>query len=96
MEKWPAGGSASNTGVDPMDLRPWPDPGLSPQQQAQQRLLWEQWTEFRIQQVNSFVENLSQTLRRHRPDLILSAAVFAKPEHERLQKNSARLGHLGP
>jgi len=76
----------SNTGVDPMDLRPWPDPGLSPQQQAQQRLLWEQWTEFRIQQVNSFVENLSQTLRRHRPDLILSAAVFAKPEHERLQK----------
>jgi uncharacterized lipoprotein YddW (UPF0748 family) len=76
----------SNTGVDPVDLQPRPSSSLSPQQQAQQQRLWQQWTDFRIQQVNSFVETLSQTLRRHRPDLILSAAVFAKSEHERLQK----------
>jgi uncharacterized lipoprotein YddW (UPF0748 family) len=74
------------TGVDPVDLSPRLDANLSRHDQNQQRFLWERWTEFRIQQINSFVESLSQTLRRQRPDLILSAAVFAKPEHERLQK----------
>lgn len=74
------------TGVDPVNLSPRPDSGLTRHQQAQQRLLWDRWTDFRVQQINSFVENLSETLRRQRPDLILSAAVFAKPEHERRQK----------
>ena len=76
----------SMTGVDPVDLDPRPNAALSRQQQSQQRMLWDRWTEFRIQQVNSFVETVSQTLKRQHPDLILSAAVFAKPEHERLQK----------
>jgi uncharacterized lipoprotein YddW (UPF0748 family) len=74
------------TGVDPVNLSPRPDSELTRHQQAQQRLLWDRWTDFRVQQINSFVESLSETLRRQRPDLILSAAVFAKPEHERLQK----------
>ena len=96
MEKWPAGGFRSNTGVDPMDLRPWPDPGLSPHNKPNSGCSGNNGAEFRIQQVNSFVENLSQTLRRHRPDLILSAAVFAKPEHERLQKIQQDWGTWAP
>ena len=76
----------SITGVDPLDLSPRPDPSLSPNQQTQQRILWDRWTEFRIQQVNSFVATLSITLRRQRPGLVMSAAVFAHPEPERLQQ----------
>ena len=90
----------SITGVDPLDLSPRPDPSLSANQQTQQRVLWDRWTEFRTQQVNSFVETLSTTLRRQRPGLVMSAAVFAHPEHERLQKIQqdwgtwAEAGHL--
>lgn len=76
----------SISGIDPLELMPRPEADTPANQQAQQRMLWDRWTEFRIQQVNSFVENVSQTLRRQRPELILSAAVFAKPEYERLQK----------
>lgn len=88
------------TGVDPLELAPRSGAGASQQHQARQQMLWERWTEFRIQQINSFVETLSQTLRRQRPDIILSAAVFTKPEHERLQKIQqdwgtwARNGHI--
>ncbi|MFH7245643.1 MAG: glycoside hydrolase family 10 protein [Spirulina sp.] len=90
----------SIAGVDPLDLSPRPDPTLSPGQQMQRRVLWDRWTEFRIQQVNSFVATLSITLRRQRPDLVMSAAVFAHPEPERLQKIQqdwgtwAEAGHL--
>ena len=63
------------TGVDPLTL--------SPQRSPQ---LWQQWTVFRTQQVSSFVADTSQRLRRLKPDLILSAAVFALPEQERVQK----------
>lgn len=90
----------SMTGVDPMDLSPRPDARLSDNQQIQRRVLWDRWTEFRIQQINSFVETLSTTLRRQRPGLVMSAAVFAHPEHERLQKLQqdwgtwAKAGHL--
>jgi uncharacterized lipoprotein YddW (UPF0748 family) len=76
----------SISGVDPLNLSPRPDPALPQAEQMQQRILWDRWTEFRVHQVNSFVETVSTTLRRYRPDLIVSAAVFAKPEHERLQK----------
>jgi uncharacterized lipoprotein YddW (UPF0748 family) len=76
----------SITGVDPLAVMARPDAAASPNQRAQQQVLWARWTEYRIQQVNSFVETLAQTLRRQRPDLILSAAVFAKPEPERLAK----------
>lgn len=76
----------SMTGVDPITLSPRPDSALDRNQQIQQRVLWDRWTEFRVQQVTSFVETLSSILRRQRPDLVLSAAVFANPEAERLQR----------
>lgn len=62
------------TGVDPTTISP------------SDRQLWQQWTEFRTEQVNSFVADTSRLLRQRRPDLILSAAVFAMSEHERIQK----------
>ena len=74
------------TGVDPTSLSPHPDRNANPETIARQRLLWERWDDFRIQQVNSFVVTISQMVRRQRPDIVVSAAVFAKPEHERLQQ----------
>ncbi|MBE9181275.1 family 10 glycosylhydrolase [Oculatella sp. LEGE 06141] len=62
------------TGVDPVEISPG------------DRQLWQQWTDFRAEQINSFVAETSRVLRRRRPDLILSAAVFAMSEHERIQK----------
>ncbi|OLP20207.1 hypothetical protein BST81_01890 [Leptolyngbya sp. 'hensonii'] len=67
------------TGVDPITLSP-----RNPDRSAQ--MLWQQWTDFRTQQVNSFVAEVAQTLRPKRPRLILSAAVFPISEFERLQK----------
>lgn len=62
------------TGVDPINISPsQPD-------------LWQKWTTFRTQQVDSFVAQLSQQLRQKRPNLILSVAVFPLPELERIQK----------
>ena len=74
------------TGVDPVRLTPQVDPWLPLAERAEQEALWERWTEFRIEQVSSFVEETSQLVRRKRPDIILSAAVFPMLEHERLQK----------
>ncbi|WOD41866.1 glycoside hydrolase family 10 protein [Nodosilinea sp. E11] len=73
------------TGVDPITLNPRA-PGLDRNQQIQQQVLSERWTEFRMQQVTSFVETISSTLRRQRPGLVMSAAVFANPEHDRHQR----------
>ena len=61
------------TGVDPILLTP-DDP------------LWSQWTKFRIYQVDSFIGDVSQSLKQQRPDLILSTAVFPMPRAERLFK----------
>ncbi|NEQ33995.1 MAG: family 10 glycosylhydrolase [Leptolyngbya sp. SIO4C5] len=74
------------TGVDPRTLSPRDDASATAAEQQRQRRLWNRWTEFRVEQVSSFVEEVSQLIRRRRPDIILSTAVFAKPEHERLQK----------
>jgi uncharacterized lipoprotein YddW (UPF0748 family) len=74
------------TGVDPITLSPRPQPQASAAEQQQLRQLWAQWDAFRIQQVNSFVAEASQMLHRQDPDLTVSAAVFALPTHERLQK----------
>ncbi len=74
------------TGVDPMQLTPQVDPWLSIAERAEQQALWNRWTEFRIEQVSSFVEETSQLVRRKRPDVVLSTAVFPILEHERLQK----------
>ncbi|MEI6444436.1 MAG: family 10 glycosylhydrolase [Nostocales cyanobacterium ELA583] len=62
------------TGIDPLNISPT------------QRDLWQQWTAFRTQQVDSFVAELSQTLRKKRNTLILSVAVFPLPEYERIEK----------
>ncbi|MBR8837620.1 MAG: family 10 glycosylhydrolase [Stigonema ocellatum SAG 48.90 = DSM 106950] len=62
------------TGVDPINI--------SPSNQD----LWQKWTDFRTQQIDSFVAQVSRQLRQKRPNLILSVAVFPLPEQERIQK----------
>ncbi|HEY9832504.1 MAG TPA: family 10 glycosylhydrolase [Stenomitos sp.] len=62
------------TGVDPIQVSP------------NQRDLWQKWTDFRVRQIDSFVTTVSTRLRKQRPSLILSAAVFPLPRQERLQK----------
>ncbi|MFQ4144705.1 family 10 glycosylhydrolase [Chlorogloeopsis sp. ULAP02] len=62
------------TGVDPVNISP------------SQKELWQKWTQFRTEQVNSFVAQVSQQLRSKRSHLILSAAVFPLQEQERIQK----------
>ncbi|MEA5463491.1 glycoside hydrolase family 10 protein [Leptothoe sp. PORK10 BA2] len=73
-------------GIDPALLSPRNNPSLSSQEQRRQQQLWQLWTEFRVEQVSSFVAEASQMLRQQQPDLTISAAVFAKPTHERVQK----------
>lgn len=62
------------TGVDPINISP------------SQPELWQKWTTFRTEQIDSFVAQVSQQLRQKRPNLILSVAVFPLPEVERIQK----------
>jgi len=62
------------TGVDPMTITPG------------DRDLWQQWTDFRVRQVDSFVSEASQRLRTLRSDLILSVAVFPLNPHDRRNK----------
>jgi uncharacterized lipoprotein YddW (UPF0748 family) len=64
----------AQTGYDPMKISP------------SDRNLWQRWTDFRIQQIDSFVATVSQRLRSQRPSLILSTAVFPLPRTERLQR----------
>lgn len=61
-------------GVDPLKISP------------SDRNLWQRWTNFRTQQIDSFVAETSQQLRRLKPNLIMSVAVFPLPQHERIQK----------
>ncbi|MBE9039439.1 family 10 glycosylhydrolase [Oscillatoriales cyanobacterium LEGE 11467] len=61
-------------GIDPSDISP------------DDRDLWEQWTEFRTGQVDSFVAEVSQWLRDRDPNLILSVAVFYQSTHDRIHK----------
>ncbi|MFN6500222.1 MAG: family 10 glycosylhydrolase [Nostoc sp. DedQUE01] len=62
------------TGVDPINISP------------SQPELWQKWTTFRTEQVDSFVAQLSQQLRQKRGNLILSVAVFPLPQTERIEK----------
>ncbi|MGM3304621.1 family 10 glycosylhydrolase [Anabaena sp. WFMT] len=66
------------TGVDPVNIAPT------------QRDLWQKWTAFRTEQVDSFVAEVSQMSRQKRANLILSVAVFPLPEYERVQKIQQR------
>ncbi len=62
------------TGVDPTKISP------------RDRLLWQKWTNFRTLQIDSFVAQVAQKLRKTRPNIIMSVAVFPLSEHERLNK----------
>ncbi|GAB4366079.1 MAG: hypothetical protein Kow00121_03170 [Elainellaceae cyanobacterium] len=70
------------TGVDPITL----SPGRTAAGRSSQQDLWQQWTEFRVSQINSFVAETASTIRQLRPEVVLSVAVFALPEQERIQK----------
>ena len=65
------------TGTDPIGLTP-----SSP--------LWPRWTQFRTEQINSFVAETAQLLRQRRSarrsNLLLSTAVFALPTPDRLNR----------
>ncbi len=63
------------TGVDPLTLTPRVD-----------RSLWQLWTDFRVRQVDSFVGDVANLIQATDPQVILSAAVYALPENERVQK----------
>ncbi|MBV9388376.1 MAG: family 10 glycosylhydrolase [Chroococcidiopsidaceae cyanobacterium CP_BM_ER_R8_30] len=62
------------TGVDPIQISP------------SDRDLWQKWTDFRTQQIDSFVARVSHQLRQQRPNLILSVAVYPFSEHDRINK----------
>jgi uncharacterized lipoprotein YddW (UPF0748 family) len=76
------------TGVDPVNVSP------------RSGALWQQWVNFRVNQVSSFVAEVSQFLKQKHPNIILSAAVFHHPEQERIWKIQqhweawARQGHV--
>ena len=61
------------TGVDPITLNP-------------RGALWEQWTSFKIRQVDTFVSQVSTRLKQIRPQLKMSAAVFPLEQKERLYR----------
>ena len=64
----------AQTGFDPLNVS------------VGDRILWQKWTDFRIQQIDSFVSSVSQRLKAQRPNLILSTAVFPLRRPERLQR----------
>lgn len=61
-------------GVDPMGITP------------RDANYWKQWTDFRVNQIDQFVAQVSQFLRQQHPEMILSVAVFPHPEQERIYK----------
>lgn len=63
----------AQTGFDPMQLDP-------------RHPLWSEWTEFRIEQIDSFIASVSENLKQLRPNLTLSTAVFPMPRRERTFK----------
>jgi len=62
------------TGVDPTTIKP------------SDRDLWQRWTQFRTQQIDSFVAQASHYLKQKRPNLVMSVAVFPLSEHDRTHK----------
>ena len=62
------------TGTDPVNITP------------RSGALWQQWVNFKVNQVSSFVAEVSQYLKQQHPDIILSVAVFHHPEQERVWK----------
>jgi uncharacterized lipoprotein YddW (UPF0748 family) len=68
-------GFIQETGIDPLGLDPTVDP-----------VLWQRWTAFRTEQVNAFIRDAKGLIQRLDPHVIVSAAVYALPENERIQK----------
>lgn len=64
------------TGIDPITLSPI----------GSQSQLWQQWTEFRAEQINTFVAETSKLVHQLNPNLVLSTAVFALPERRRINE----------
>jgi len=62
------------TGADPANISP------------SSGSLWRQWVEFKTNQINSFVAEVSQLLRQNYPRTILSVAVFPHPPSQRIYK----------
>ena len=62
------------TGTDPVNISP------------SDGILWRQWVEFKTNQINTFVAEVSQLLRQNYPRTILSVAVFPHPESQRIYK----------
>ena len=62
------------TGADPVNISP------------SSGSLWRQWVEFKTNQINSFVAEVSQLLRQNYPRTILSVAVFPHPPSQRIYK----------
>ncbi len=62
------------TGADPVNISP------------RDSYLWRQWVEFKTNQINTFVGEVSQLLRQNYPRTILSVAVFPHPESQRIYK----------
>jgi uncharacterized lipoprotein YddW (UPF0748 family) len=62
------------TGVDPTTIK------------TSDRDLWQRWTQFRSQQIDSFVAQASHYLKQKRPNLVMSVAVFPLSEHDRTHK----------
>lgn len=60
--------------------------GVDPLQLTPRDRAWSEWNHFRIQQISSFVREVSGLLRRKHPGTLLSAAVFPFPTRERLTK----------
>ncbi|WP_204106600.1 MULTISPECIES: family 10 glycosylhydrolase [Spirulina sp. CCY15215] len=58
--------------------------GVDPAKLSARDPLWSDWTQFRVQQVDSFVGEVSELMRKKHPDIILSAAVFPIPTQDRL------------
>ncbi|MEO0852372.1 MAG: family 10 glycosylhydrolase, partial [Cyanobacteria bacterium J06648_11] len=65
----------NRAGVDPLSLDPKGNP-----------VKWEQWTQFRADQVSNFVAQASETVRQIDSRVILSTAVYSMPDTERMQK----------
>jgi uncharacterized lipoprotein YddW (UPF0748 family) len=61
------------TGIDPITLTPG-----QPE--------WQNWTDWRTQQVTDFVTTVNQRLKQKRPELVLSTAVFAYSRPSRLYR----------
>lgn len=58
--------------------------GIDPRKISRSSSMWQAWTGFRIEQISSFVQEASQSIKSKRPEVILSTAVFPMERRQRL------------